>query len=178
MDGIPPVPFSGLPDEASELQKPPSMSGVVYLTRGVSPGFAAAQRLEDEGTLDAALAQREHDAFVRALRERGGPSATVVEIPADPHQPDCVFVEDALVALPGRGVLLCAPHDSRAGEVGPVADAASAVSFEFPKGSVKLKATCFDQKDEDAVLHALELLNDIVPVKTNETICSGLKLAE
>ena len=29
MDGIPPVPFSGLPDESSELQKPPSMSGVV-----------------------------------------------------------------------------------------------------------------------------------------------------
>ena len=137
MDGIPPVPFLGLPDEASEPRnKPQSMSGAVYLTRGVSPGFAAAQRLEDEGTLDAALAQREHDAFVRALRERGGPSATVVEIPADPHQPDCVFVEDALVALPGRGVLLCAPHDSRAGEVGPVADAASAVSFEFPKGSV------------------------------------------
>ena len=48
MDGIPPVPFSGLPDEASELQKPPSMSGVVYLTRGVSPGFAAAQRMEDD----------------------------------------------------------------------------------------------------------------------------------
>ena len=136
MDGIPPVPFSGLPDEVSEQQKPPSMSGVVFLTRGVSPGFAAAQRLKDEGTLDAALAQREHDAFVCALRERGGPLATVVEIPADPDQPDCVFVEDTLVALPGRGVLRCAPHDSRAGEVGPVADAALAVAFEFPPGSV------------------------------------------
>ena len=136
MDGIPPVPFSGLPDEASELQKPPSMSGVVYLTRGVSPGFAAAQRLDDEGTLDAALAQREHDVFVRALRTRGGPFASVVEIAADPHQPDCVFVEDALVALPGRGVLRCAPHDSRAGEVEPVVRAAASVSFEFPPGAV------------------------------------------
>jgi dimethylargininase len=136
MDGIPPVPFSGLPDEASELQKPPSMSGVVYLTRGVSPGFAAAQRMEDDGTLDAALAHEEHEAFVALLRDKGGPSATVVDIPADPHQPDCVFVEDTLVALPGRGVLRCAPHDSRAGEVPPVADAAASVSFEFPAGRV------------------------------------------
>jgi dimethylargininase len=136
MDGIPPVPFSGLPDEASELQKPPSMSGVVYLTRGVSPGFAAAQRMEDDGTLDAALARKEHEAFVALLRDKGGPSATVVDIPADPHQPDCVFVEDTLVALPGRGVLRCAPHDSRAGEVPPVADAAASVSFELPAGRV------------------------------------------
>ena len=136
MDGIPPVPFSGLPDEASELQKPPSMSGVVYLTRGVSPGFAAAQRMEDDGSLDAALAQKEHEAFVALLRERGGPLATVVEIPADPDQPDCVFVEDTLVALPGRGVLRCAPHDSRAGEVPAVENAAVSVSFEFPAGRV------------------------------------------
>ena len=136
MDGIPPVPFSGLPDEASELQKPPSMSGVVYLTRGVSPGFAAAQRMEDDGTLDSSLARKEHEAFVALLRDKGGPSATVVDIPADPHQPDCVFVEDTLVALPGRGVLRCAPHDSRAGEVPPVADAAASVSFELPAGRV------------------------------------------
>jgi hypothetical protein len=47
-----------------------------------------------------------------------------------------VFVEDALVALPGRGVLRCAPHDSRAGEVEPVVQAAASVSFEFPPGAV------------------------------------------
>ena len=48
--------------------------------------------------------------------------------------------------------------------------------IEFPKGSVKLKATCFDQKDEDAVLRALELLNDIVPAKTSATIYDMYKM--
>jgi N-dimethylarginine dimethylaminohydrolase len=135
MPDIPPVPFSGLPDALDA--KPPSMSGVVYLTRCVSSGFAAAQRIEADGTLlDASLAQKEHDAFVEVLRARGGPLATVIEIPSDPDQPDCVFVEDTHVVLPGRGVFQCATHDSRAGEIAPVSEVVTSVAFEFPASTI------------------------------------------
>jgi hypothetical protein len=99
MDGIPPpVPFSGLPDDTETPCV--TMSGVVYLTRGVSSGFSGAQRIDgDGGDLDWQAAQREHDKFVADLKTKAGALVTVVEIDADPHQPDCVFVEDTLVAL-------------------------------------------------------------------------------
>ena len=142
MDGIPaemisPVPFSGLPEEVDE--KPVSMSGVVYLTRGVSSGFAKALVMGGESpVLDFEKAKGEHDAFVKTLKQRGGPLVSVVEIEADKDQPDCVFVEDCLVALPGRGVLQCAPCDSRLGEVEPVSKAAQNIEFQFPPGKVEI----------------------------------------
>jgi|TARA_B110000967_G_C18900941_1_gene575002 N-dimethylarginine dimethylaminohydrolase len=148
MDGMPPpVPFSGLPDDTETPCV--TMSGVVYLTRGVSSGFSGAQRIDgDGGDLDWQAAQREHDKFVADLKTKAGALVTVVEIDADPHQPDCVFVEDTLVALPGRGVLQCAPHDSRAGEVGPVANAARSVEFQFPPGKVTVDGVADAGNDE------------------------------
>ena len=121
-------------DQSSDPElKPASMSGVVFLTRGVSSGFAAAQRIDGAGpALDSSKASAEHDAFVSLLRVRAPPESTVLELDADPAQPDCVFIEDTLVALPGQGVFACGPHDTRRGEVPPVADAATQVRWDFP----------------------------------------------
>ena len=46
----------------------------------------------------------------------------------------------------------------------------SPIEIEFSKASMKAKASCFDQTDEDAVLRALEMLNDLVPLKKKENI--------
>ena len=121
-------------DQSSDFElKPASMSGVVFLTRGVSSGFAAAQRIDGAGpALDSSKASAEHDAFVSLLRVRAPPESTVLELDADPAQPDCVFIEDTLVALPGQGVFACGPHDTRRGEVPPVADAATQIRWDFP----------------------------------------------
>ena len=121
-------------DQSSDFElKPASMSGVVFLTRGVSSGFAAAQRIDGAGpALDSSKASAEHDAFVSLLRARAPPESTVLELDADPAQPDCVFIEDTLVALPGQGVFACGPHDTRRGEVPPVADAATQIRWDFP----------------------------------------------
>lgn len=65
--------------------------------------------LRTRGEIDLELARRQHEAYVRLLRELG---LDVIELPPDESLPECVFVEDtavicngiALIARPG------APH--------------------------------------------------------------------
>ena len=100
----------------------------VLLTEGVSPGFAAAQRTEDDGgaPLSSSVASAEHEKLVDKLRPHAG---RVVSIDADDKHPDCVFVEDCVVALPSRGFFACNPHVTRRGEVAAVVGAAMGVSW-------------------------------------------------
>lgn len=69
-------------------------------------GLSGPVRLEE--------ARRQHEAYVRALRQL---EVDVIELPADEGHPDCVFVEDCAVVCNGIA-LLCRPgHESRRGEV-------------------------------------------------------------
>lgn len=124
----------------------PKQYGCVLLTRGVSPGFAAAQRMEDDGgaPLSDELAAAEHDAFVQKLKPH---ASRVITIPPDDAQPDCVFVEDCVVALPARGFFACCPHPSRRGEVHPVVGAAMGVSWP-DVGPMKLRGLANEKQDE------------------------------
>ena len=124
----------------------PKQYGCVLLTRGVSPGFAAAQRMEDDGgaPLSDELAAAEHDAFVQKLKPH---ASRVITIPPDDAQPDCVFVEDCVVALPARGFFACCPHPSRRGEVHPVVGAAMGVNWP-DVGPMKLRGLANEKQDE------------------------------
>lgn len=68
-------------------------------------------------TISAGLAQRQLEAYADALRAAG---LKVVWMDADPHWPDCVFVEDPAVVAGGRALIgRLAPH--REGEPAAVA---------------------------------------------------------
>lgn len=75
--------------------------------------FSRALGLSEAGA-DLDAARRQHEAYVRALRQL---DVDVIELPADEAHPDCVFVEDCAVVCNGIA-LLCRPgHASRRGEV-------------------------------------------------------------
>jgi len=119
----------------------------VLLTRGVSPGFAAAQRTEDDGgaPLSASAASAEHEKLVDKLRLHAG---RIVEIDADDKHPDCVFVEDCVVALPSRGFFACNPHSTRRGEVAAVVGAAMGVSWPDGGGPMFLRGLASEREGE------------------------------
>lgn len=54
----------------------------------------------------------------------------VVELPGDPHYPDCCFVEDTAVVAQNRAVLCHMGHPSRRGEGGAVGAALASLGFE------------------------------------------------
>ena len=64
------------------------------------PGEAFRRALSEHPgreTIDPAVASRQHEAFVAALRAVG---VTLVEMPADDELPDACFVSDVLITLP------------------------------------------------------------------------------
>jgi dimethylargininase len=70
--------------------------------------------------IDAALALRQHDAYVACLRDL---SMRMVELPAEPDLPDATFVEDAALALDELAVITLPGAPSRRPEVASVAAA-------------------------------------------------------
>jgi dimethylargininase len=73
------------------------------LVRGPSPRLADGIVTHIERRpVDAALAARQHDAYVRALEAAGW---SVVRLPPADHLPDGVFVEDTVVVCDGLAVL-------------------------------------------------------------------------
>jgi dimethylargininase len=76
---------------------PVNGTGLIALTRGVSPTFGACQ-LEylARQEIDVARAVEQHRGYESALRELG---VRVVSLPADPEYPDGLFVEDPAVVL-------------------------------------------------------------------------------
>lgn len=110
--------------------------GTHALVRGV-PDSMAKHALRGHGppaAVDMEAARRQHRGYVDALRAAG---VAVVEVPADERLPDCVFVEDTVVAV-GRDAVVCRPGaPSRQGEPAAVRDALRGLLdvHELPEGA-------------------------------------------
>ena len=106
------------------------------LVRALPASFAAGSLKSDPSlAIDLAAARAQHAAYVAELRALlpPGPAAAgpagppahgggrVIEVAADDAHPDCVFIEDTVVVLPGGVAVVARPGaDSRRGEVGAV----------------------------------------------------------
>ena len=100
---------------------------VLCFVRDVASTFTRAIQQFSEGTIDAALAQRQHDAYVAALRQNPH-VADVIHVPADDRFPDCVFIEDTAVYANGRCVITNPGAESRRGEEAAVRDSIKAAA--------------------------------------------------
>ena len=90
------------------------------LVRGISDGFEnALAQYFGTGPTDLPAARAQHDAYVKALQ---GAGVEVIELPADPAYPDCVFVEDQAVVIDGHVLLPTVGAPSRRGEQPPIAE--------------------------------------------------------
>ncbi len=93
----------------------------IAITRGISPRFADCELTHQiRVPIDLLQAEREHAAYADALRGLG---LQVIELPASTELPDCVFVEDAAVALPECAVITRPGAASRRPETEAVATA-------------------------------------------------------
>jgi len=65
--------------------------------------------LRTRGEIDLEEAKKEHETYVRTLRELG---IDVIELPPDETLPECVFVEDCAVVCNGAALIARpgAPH--------------------------------------------------------------------
>src|ERR1700742_2410992 len=97
---------------------------LIALTRGVSPRMGDCE-LQDltRQEIDIQKAVEQHRNYQRCLAELG---ARILELPADPHCPDCVFVEDPVVVVDHAAVMTRMGAASRRTEGQPIAEALSA----------------------------------------------------
>jgi dimethylargininase len=96
-------------------------SGLVALTRGVSPDFARCELTHlTREPIDVERAYRQHTAYEAVLAALG---CTLERLPALPGHPDCVFVEDAAVVVDELAVVTRPGAPSRRGETAAVAAA-------------------------------------------------------
>lgn len=70
--------------------------------------------LKTRGDIDLDDAKKQHENFVRLLRELG---LDVIELPPDEALPDCVFVEDTAVVCNGTALIARPGAAHRAKEV-------------------------------------------------------------
>jgi dimethylargininase len=93
----------------------------------------ALTRLVPPPPIDLSLALEQHRAYVEALRAC---DVDVIELPPDDAHPDSVFVQDPVLVVAGRAVVLRAAEASRAGEaedlVGVLRDFVPVVEMEPP----------------------------------------------
>ena len=61
-----------------------------------------ALRMDDTGAVDAAAAEVEHRRYVETLQSLG---ISILKAPTEESTPDCVFVEDAVVAANGKAFI-------------------------------------------------------------------------
>lgn len=93
----------------------------IAITREISPRFAECEITHIARTpIDLDLARYQHHVYVDALRELG---CEVIELPAEPHLPDSVFVEDIAVILPEVAIITRPGADSRKPETESIAQA-------------------------------------------------------
>lgn len=88
------------------------------ITRRPAASIIDGLRAEDTGSPDLERMQRDHAAYVAALKSTG---ATVIELPPLDDFPDGVFVEDTALCLPQGAVLMRPGAPSRLGEVDEMA---------------------------------------------------------
>jgi dimethylargininase len=94
---------------------------ITALTRAPGPDLARCELTHlARQPIEPALALDQHRAYQAALRNAG---VHVLELPADPAQPDGVFVEDAAVVLDEVAILSSPTPPSRRGEIAAVAAA-------------------------------------------------------
>jgi len=87
------------------------------------PGLRYASALtarQPPEPVDLRLAVDQHRAYVAALRACG---VEVIELPADDEHPDAVFVQDPVLVLDGRAIVLPSAMESRRGEAPALAAA-------------------------------------------------------
>ncbi|HYI13281.1 MAG TPA: dimethylargininase, partial [Thermoanaerobaculia bacterium] len=96
---------------------------MIAITRDVSPAIAEAELTHlDRVPIDYERAAGQHRAYRSLLASLG---CEVVDIPADPAHPDCVFIEDTAVVFDDVAVITRPGAESRRGEVEPVAEVLS-----------------------------------------------------
>jgi dimethylargininase len=97
---------------------------MIAITRDVSPSIAHAELTHLERVpIDYERAREQHRQYQQALASLG---YTVVELPADPAYPDCVFIEDTAVVLSDVAVITRPGAESRRGETAAAAEALAA----------------------------------------------------
>jgi dimethylargininase len=90
------------------------------LVRKISRSLGDCELLHvPRGRIDVALAQRQHDQYVLALKANG---IEVTTLPEQPELPDAVFVEDTAVILDEVGIICRPARESRLAEVESVAE--------------------------------------------------------
>lgn len=93
---------------------------MIAITRDVSPSVARCELTHLARTpIDYGRAVAQHAAYRALLASLG---CEVIDIPADPAYPDCVFIEDAAVVLSDLAVITRPGAESRRGEVDAVAE--------------------------------------------------------
>ena len=84
---------------------------LLAITRDVSPRFNECEITHiDRSPIDVNVARSQHHSYVQALKELG---YAVLELPAEAHLPDSVFVEDTAVVLREVALITRPGADSR-----------------------------------------------------------------
>src|SRR5947207_11947442 len=89
------------------------------IVRPPATNFAEGLTTVDLGKPDFDLALKQHEAYCRALQDRG---LELTRLPPDEHFPDSTFVEDTAVVTEGGAVITRPGAASRLGEVESVAE--------------------------------------------------------
>ena len=93
----------------------------IAITREVSPRFDECEITHiDRSPIDLHIAQAQHQGYVQTLKELG---CEVIELPAEAHLPDSVFIEDTAFILPEVAVITRPGADSRKPETESIARA-------------------------------------------------------
>jgi len=94
---------------------------IYAITREVSPAIDQCELTHiDRAAIDIGRARSQHSEYRELLSELG---CTVIHLPAEPHLPDSVFVEDTAVVLDELAVLTRPGTESRWAEVASIAKA-------------------------------------------------------
>ena len=92
---------------------------MIAITRDVSPSVARAELTHmDRVPISYQRAAEQHERYRALLRSLG---CEVIDLPADPNHPDCVFVEDTAIVLDDVAVITRPGAESRRGEVEVIA---------------------------------------------------------
>jgi dimethylargininase len=87
------------------------------IVRPPGPNFADALTTTDLGKPDVELAERQHEAYCRALEQCG---VELIRLAASPQHPDSTFVEDTAVLTSHSAILARPGAVSRLGEVAEI----------------------------------------------------------